>query len=86
MPKITISIKRLDGEKRPLEVESGSTVRELKELFSQKMGIDVAQLRLVFKGTPLLDTQTLENAKIGQNDTVHIILQLAGGAHSTNTP
>lgn len=73
-----IKIKRLDGEKSELEVEAKDTVRELKEKFSAKIGIAIEQLRLVYQGAPLLDNLTLEQSKITDGQTVHIILQLNG--------
>jgi len=75
-----IIIKRLDGEKKPYDVEPGQTAGKLKEMLSEKMGISVPQLRLVFKGSPMDDVKTLGDQKVAAGDTIHIILQITGGA------
>jgi len=74
-----IIIKRLDGEKKPYDIEATQTAGKLKEMLSEKMGISVPQLRLVFKGAPMNDAQTLAEQKVAAGDTIHIILQITGG-------
>ncbi len=73
-----ILIKRLDGDKKTVDVEPTTTITELKLNFGQKMGIDPKQLRLVFKGAPLLDDKTVAESNIAAGDIIHIILQLNG--------
>lgn len=75
---LTISVKRLDGEKSIIQVQSTETIKDLKTNFGQKIGIDPVQLRLVFKGAPLRDDMTVADAKIKSADTIHMILQLNG--------
>lgn len=76
--QIKIQVKRLDGEKSEVFVSITDTILELKNKFSQKIGIDPVQLRLIFKGSPLRDNETVNDAKLKNNDTIHIILQLNG--------
>ena len=74
-----IIIKRLDGEKKPADVEDTTTIDSLKTTLSEKMGIDKAQLKLIFKGAPLLDDKTIVEQNVKAGDVIHVILQLAGG-------
>jgi hypothetical protein len=74
-----IIIKRLDGERKPFEVDSKDTLGDLKKAFGEKMGIAVQQLRLIYKGAPLLDDKTIGDYKIVAGEVVHVVLQLNGG-------
>lgn len=73
-----IIVKRLDGEKKPFDVDPKDTLGALKKTFGEKMGIAVQQLRLIYKGAPLLDDKTIEEYKIVAGDVIHVVLQLNG--------
>jgi hypothetical protein len=72
-------LKLLDGQKKTVQVESGDTILAMKQRFGEKMGIPPAQLKLIFKGAPLLDDQTIEQSKLADQDMIHLILHLHGG-------
>lgn len=73
-----IIVKRLDGEKKPFEVDPKHKLSDVKKTFAEKMGIAVEQLRLIYKGAPLLDDKTVEEQNIAAGDVIHVVLQLNG--------
>lgn len=74
-----VQIKRLDGERKPVDIADSSTAEQLKQEISEKMGIDKAQLRLIFKGQPLLDDKSIAEQGVKEGDMIHVILHLSGG-------
>jgi hypothetical protein len=79
MSTIPVIIKRLDGEKKEMQIDATWTILQVKETFSSKMGIHVNQLRLVFRGMPMENERTVADYKIAPKDMIHIIMQLNGG-------
>jgi len=75
-----VLIKKLDGQKEPINVEETDSVGKVKEMLSEKAGVDKAQIRLILRGQPMVDAQTLLDAKVKAGDTIHMILQMRGGS------
>ncbi len=50
-----ITIKKLDGQKEEFNLEATDTVIKVKEMLSEKTGVHKDQIRLIFKGKPMLD-------------------------------
>lgn len=62
-----------------MEVEGTTTMQELKLSLQEKEGIDAKQIRLVFKGKKMDDSQSMEAAGVAGGNTVHMVLALRGG-------
>ena len=58
--RFDVSIRDPNGRPQVINVNSSMTVREVKEVFAQRVHLDVNQFRLVFAGQQLNDASRLE--------------------------
>ena len=75
-PRHTIYVKKLIG-KLCLNVRPGDTILSLKQKIRDKDHIPVAQQRLIFRGTQLVDGKRLYESNIFDCAHVHLVLRLA---------
>lgn len=75
-----IFIKTLTGRKQAFNFEPENQVLAVKQALQEKEGIQVDQIRLIFSGKQLSDDRTLESYAINAGATIHMVLQLRGGA------
>ena len=75
-----IFIKTLTGRKQPFNFEPENQVLAIKQALQEKEGIQVDQIKLIFSGKQLADNNTLESYNIAAGATIHMVLQLRGGA------
>ena len=73
----TIYVKKLVGQKLCLKVRPGDTVLSVKQKIRDKDNIPVAQQRLIFRGTQLVDGKRLYESNIFDCATVHLVLRHA---------
>ncbi|KAL9645451.1 hypothetical protein ABK040_002648 [Willaertia magna] len=74
-----VNIKTLSGGINKFEVDENDKITYLKQLIQEKVGIAIAQQRLVMNGKILADDKTVKEAGLKAGDTVQLILQLKGG-------
>jgi general stress protein YciG len=74
-----LTIKTLTGRKVQYDVNDSTTFRELKEDISNKEGIEVPQIRMIFGGHMVNDLQTIAESGIKGGDILHLVLSLRGG-------
>lgn len=74
-----IIIKKLDGKKEEQSVEKTDTVMKLREQLAESQGIQADQIRLIHKGAPMKDDNTLADCRVQAGETIHLILQMRGG-------
>ena len=74
-----VLVKTLTGHKLTLEIDEVTTFGNLKELISQKEGIEGPQIRLIYGGNMYADTQVISETKIKPGDIIHMVLSLRGG-------
>lgn len=74
-----INIKKLDGQKQEFDIDSGDAVSKMKEILSEKVGINKDQIRLIFKGKPMVDDKTFGEQNVKDDSVIHMIMQMRGG-------
>jgi ubiquitin-like protein Nedd8 len=78
MPQIYI--KTLTGRKASYNFELEDKVVKVKEQLQEKEGIALDQIRLIYMGKQLQDDKSLGEFNVAAGGTIHMILQLRGGA------
>ena len=56
-----IHVKSLNGNKNQINVDEDATVKQVKLILQEKEGIPAEQLRIIFKGKLLNDTDKLKD-------------------------
>ena len=74
-----IFVKTLTGRKSQYTFDPENTVLTVKYALQEKEGIQIDQIRLIYKGKQLGDDLQVGQT-IAPGDTLHMVLQLRGGA------
>ena len=74
-----IYIKNLSGIKRPINIDASDRIDIIKSILQEKEGIPKKQLRLIFGGKQLVDTQLISETSIIAGSVIHMVIQLRGG-------
>ncbi|CEM08555.1 unnamed protein product [Vitrella brassicaformis CCMP3155] len=75
-----ILIKTLTGRKQNFNFEPDNTILQVKQALQEKEGIMIDQIRLIFGGKQLSDELKLSDYGVKPGNTIHMVLQLRGGA------
>lgn len=73
-----VTIKTLDGQKKPFNLEPDDTVAKVKEMLAEKTGIYKEMIRLIFHGSPMTDDKSLKDHKVTAGTVIHMIMQMRG--------
>lgn len=71
--QIKITMRQNSGQQFEVSVNGKGTVKDLKEASVAGSGISAEDMRLIFKGKILKDEVTLEEYKIEDGVTVHLV-------------
>jgi hypothetical protein len=74
-----IQVHTVAGRKHQIDVEPTMTIGAIKAELQQREGISVGQQRLLVRGQNLNDQTTIEVARIGAGDVLHMVLALRAG-------
>ena len=74
-----ITIKTLSGRKLSLDFDNTQKILEIKEALTEKEGIPVQQIRLIYSGKILKDEISIEESKIAPGSTLMMMMHLKGG-------
>jgi len=73
-----IAIQTISGNKRVINVEPVTTIRQIKEQLFAMEGIQADWQRFLSSGRAIEDTQTIESPDIVDGQAIHMILNLEG--------
>lgn len=74
-----VTVKTLTGRKLTVECHEYMTFRDLKQEVSEKEGIEVSQIRMIFQGNMVNDLEKISESKVKAGDIIHLVLSLRGG-------
>ena len=74
-----ITIKTLSKRKLSLDLDNTQKISEIKEALTEKEGIPVQQIRLIYGGKILKDEITIQEASIAPGSTLMMMMHLKGG-------
>uniref|UniRef100_A0A8C9P4Z5 Ubiquitin-like domain-containing protein n=1 Tax=Spermophilus dauricus TaxID=99837 RepID=A0A8C9P4Z5_SPEDA len=57
----------------PVEVDSDTSIFQLKEVVAKRQGVPAGQLRVIFAGKELQNDLTVQNCDLEQQSIVHIV-------------
>lgn len=70
-----LTIKTLTGFTRQVEVDSSTTIYEVKKKINDQTGYDIYQMRLIYAGKQLEDGRTLADYFIGRGSVLHLVMR-----------
>ncbi|XP_036016576.1 E3 ubiquitin-protein ligase parkin isoform X7 [Mus musculus] len=68
----------------PVEVDSDTSILQLKEVVAKRQGVPADQLRVIFAGKELPNHLTVQNCDLEQQSIVHIVQRPRRRSHETN--
>ena len=74
-----IYVKSLNGVKNELEINDQTKAKDIKIMLQEKVGIDPAQLKIIFGGKLMNDTDIIVEKGIKNLMTLHSVIMLRGG-------
>ncbi len=78
----TFFVRNLQNQTSQVTLEPGLTVRQVKEHLAKEQSIAPDQIRLVFGGKELQDTNKMTDYNVGPGSNVNMVLRLQGGVAS----
>lgn len=76
--KIDIFIKGLDGKTITINICQDYTIRDVKDIINNKIGLPSDDQQLVHNGKSLYDNNNVKNYYIVRHSTIHLVQSLRG--------
>jgi ubiquitin C len=73
-----ITIKKLDGQKEDFTFENTNKVDDVRKVLAEKAGLHHDQIRLIFRGQPMVDDKSLKDQGVEAGAVIHMIAALRG--------
>ena len=80
----TFFVRNLQNQTTQVTLDPGLTVREVKDRLGKEQNIPSDQIRLVFAGKELKDTDKMTDYNVGPGSNVNMVLRLQGGSCLSN--
>ena len=77
-----IFVVTLSGKNILLDVDSNTTIEEVKRCIEEKEGVPPQEQRLIYEGRQLEDCKKVSFYNIERDSTLHLVLRLLGGNSS----
>nr|XP_058145645.1 E3 ubiquitin-protein ligase parkin isoform X6 [Dasypus novemcinctus] len=68
----------------PVEVDSDTSIFQLKEVVAKRQGVPADQLRVIFAGKELRNDSTLRNCDLDQQSVVHVVQRVQSGGQEVD--
>ena len=75
----TFFVKNLQGKSVQVQLDAGLTVRQVKDQLAAEQNVSPDQIRLVFGGKELQDSNKVSDYNVGPGSNVNMVLRLQGG-------
>lgn len=69
-----LQIKILNGKDCVVDAGPDTTISAVKHLVAAKLGVPAASQRLVYRGKPLADEQTINKAGLADNTKLYLVV------------
>jgi hypothetical protein len=69
-------VKTFDNIKHNFDVNKEITISLFKDIICDKLCLNKNQIRLLYKGFPLIDERTIKELNFSESDIIHLLTQL----------
>jgi len=71
---VPVYVKIVDGSRESWRIPLDWTVIQVKEVLSKNTGFSVEQIRLIHRGQPMIDNETLANMGVKDGSILHMLI------------
>ncbi|KAK6907685.1 hypothetical protein V866_003489 [Kwoniella sp. B9012] len=76
---LNIKIVSTNGDEVFFKIKKTTKLNKLKSAYADRVGTDVAAIRLLFDGQRILDDQTANDLDLEDGDSIEVLLEQVGG-------
>ncbi|KAK4683746.1 small ubiquitin-related modifier, partial [Tremellales sp. Uapishka_1] len=76
---LNIKIVSTDGNEVFFKIKKTTKLNKLKTAYADRVGTDVAAIRLLFDGKRIMDDETANDLDMEEGDAIEVLLEQVGG-------